>query len=147
VSDSPTCKQQKTAKEEEAPSSLLSLPMETLQYCIAFVGKGHYQFVGSICKQINKIYANEDKDMKVTFWSNVAVSRNLVELCFKDHQKVGQRIYEIRSMVAKISEVAAKLGNVKVFKWALWNEYFHDNYWNADMFIDVAENGHIKIWN
>jgi hypothetical protein len=72
MSDSPTCKQQKTAKEEEAPNSLLSLLKETLQYCIAFVGKGHYQFVGSIYKQINKIYANEVKDMKVTFWSNVA---------------------------------------------------------------------------
>jgi hypothetical protein len=95
MSDSATCKQQKTAKEEEVPNSLLSLLMETLQYCIAFVGKGHFQFVGSICKQINKIYANEDKDMKVTFWSNVAVGRNLVELCFKDHQKLRQRIYEI----------------------------------------------------
>jgi hypothetical protein len=41
MSDSPTCKQQKTAKEEEAPNSLLSLPIETLQYCISFVGKGH----------------------------------------------------------------------------------------------------------
>jgi hypothetical protein len=78
--------------------------------------------VGSICKQINKIYANEDEDMKLTFWSNVAVSRYLAELCLKDHQKLGQRIYEIQSMVAKISKVAAKLGNVKGFKWALWNE-------------------------
>jgi hypothetical protein len=42
MSDSPTCKQQKTAKEEEAPNSLLSLLMETLQYCIAFLRKGHY---------------------------------------------------------------------------------------------------------
>jgi hypothetical protein len=90
MSDSPTCcKQQKTVKEEDAPNSLLSLLVETLQYCIAFLGKGHYQFVGSICQQINKIYANEDKDMKVTFWSNVAVSRNLAELCFKDYQKLG----------------------------------------------------------
>jgi hypothetical protein len=89
MSDPSTWKQQKTVKEEEVPRSLLSLPMETLQLCIAFVGKGHYRFVGSICKQINKIYANEDEDMKVTFWSNVAVSRNLVELCFKDHQKLG----------------------------------------------------------
>jgi hypothetical protein len=48
-------------------------------------------------------------------------------------------------MVSNIGEVAAKLGNVKVFKWALWNEYFHHNYWNADTFIDVAENRHIKI--
>jgi hypothetical protein len=145
MSDSPTCKQQKTAKEEEAPNNLLSLPMETLQYCIAFLRKGHYRFVGSICKQFNKIYANEDKDMKVTFWSNVAVSRNLVELCLKDHQKLGRRIYEIQNMVAKISEVATKSGNVKVFKWALWNEYFHEEYWDDDVFVDIAENGHIKI--
>jgi hypothetical protein len=145
MSDSPTCKQQKTAKEEEAPNSLLSLPIETLQYCIAFVGKGHYRFVGSVCKQINKIYANEDEDMKVTFWSNVAVNRNLAKLCFKDHQKLGRRIYEMRSMVANISEAAAKSGNVKVFKWALWNEYFDDNYWTEEIFQDVAENGHIKI--
>jgi hypothetical protein len=54
-----------------------------------FVGQGHYGFVGSVCKQINKIYANEDEDMKVTFSSNVAVSRNLAELCLKDHQKLG----------------------------------------------------------
>jgi hypothetical protein len=67
MSDSPTCKQQNTVKVEEAPNSLLSLPMETLQYCISFVGKGHYQFVGSICKQINKIYANEDKTWKSPF--------------------------------------------------------------------------------
>jgi uncharacterized protein YuzE len=115
-----------------------------LASCIAFVGKGHYRFVGSICKQINKIYANEE-DMKLTFWSNVAVSRDLMELCLKDHQKLGQRICQIQSMVAKIGEVAAKSGNVKVFKWALWNEYFHEDHWNEDIFIDVAENGHIKI--
>ena len=90
MSDSPTCKQQKTAKEEEAPNSLLSLPKEVLQYCISFVGKGHYRFVGSICKQINKIYGNEDEDMKETFWSNVAVSKDLAELCLQDHQKLGQ---------------------------------------------------------
>ncbi len=67
MSDSPTCKQQKTAKEDEAPNSLLSLPKEILQYCIAFVGKGHYQFVGSVCKQINKVYANEHKGSKKQF--------------------------------------------------------------------------------
>jgi hypothetical protein len=145
MSDSPTCKQQKTAKEEEAPNSLLSLPIETLQYCIAFVGKGHYRFVGSVCKQINKIYANEDEDMKVTFWSNVAVNRNLAKLCVKDHQKLGRRIWEMRRMVANIGEAAAKSGNVNVFKWALWNEYFHENDWDHHIFIDVAENGHIKI--
>jgi hypothetical protein len=142
LSDSPTCKQQKTAKEEEAPNSLLSLLMETLQYCIAFLRKGHYRFVGSICKQFKKIYANVDQDMKVTFWSYVAVSRNLAELCLKDHQKLGRRIYEIRSMVAKIGEVAAKSGNVKVFKWALWNEYFHEEYWDDD----VAIHRHCRKW-
>jgi hypothetical protein len=47
--------------------------------------------------------------MKVTFSSNVAVSRNLAELCLKDHQKLGWRIYEIQTMVAKIGKVAAKL--------------------------------------
>jgi hypothetical protein len=39
----------------------------------------------------------------------------LAELCFKDHEKLGRRIYEMRSMVANIGEVAAKSGNVKVF--------------------------------
>jgi hypothetical protein len=48
-------------------------------------------------------------------------------------------------MVANIGEVAAKAGNEKVFKWALWNEYFHSNNWDDDIFIDVAENGHMKI--
>jgi hypothetical protein len=48
-------------------------------------------------------------------------------------------------MVANISEVAAKLGNVKVFRWALWNEYFHEEYWDDNIFVDIAENGHIKI--
>jgi hypothetical protein len=67
MSDSPTCKQQKTAKEEEAPNSLLSLPKEILHCCVAFVGKGHYQFVGSICKQINKIYENAHNGDKKPF--------------------------------------------------------------------------------
>jgi hypothetical protein len=99
MSDSPSHKRQQTVKDEEVPNppnSLLSLPNEILQSCISFVGKGHYRFVGSICKRINKIYAkNEDEDMKLTFWSNVAVSRSLRELCLKDHQKLGQRIYQI----------------------------------------------------
>jgi hypothetical protein len=50
--------------------------------------------------------------MKVTFWSNVAVSRNLAKLCFKDHEKLGRRIYEMQSMVANIGEVIAKSGTV-----------------------------------
>jgi hypothetical protein len=48
-------------------------------------------------------------------------------------------------LLAKIAEVAAKSGNVKVFKWALWNKYFHEEYWDDDVFVDVTENGHIKI--
>jgi hypothetical protein len=67
IHDSPTCKQQKTAKEEEVSNSLLSLPKEILHYCVAFVGRGHYRFVGSVCKKINKIYANEHKDNKKPF--------------------------------------------------------------------------------
>jgi hypothetical protein len=76
-------------KEKEAPNSLLSLPKHILQYCIAFVGKGHYCYLGSVCKQINKIYANEDNEMKENFWSNVTVSKDLAELCLQDHQKLG----------------------------------------------------------
>jgi hypothetical protein len=87
MSDSPSHKRQQTAKDEEAPNSLLSLRNEILQYCILFVRKGHYCYVGSVCKWINKIYANEDDDMKETFWSNVAISTNLAELCLQDHQK------------------------------------------------------------
>jgi hypothetical protein len=54
-----------------------------------------------------------------------------------------QSMYEMQSMVANIGEVAAKSGNVKVFKWALWNEHFHEEYWDDDVFVE--ENGHIKI--
>jgi hypothetical protein len=45
-------------------------------------------------------------------------------------------------MVAQIGEVAAKSGNVKVFKWALWNEYFHEEYWDDD----VAIRRHCRKW-
>jgi hypothetical protein len=54
-----------------------------------FLRKGHYQFVGSVCKQINKIYANENEDMKTTIWRNVAVSEELAEMCLHDHRKLG----------------------------------------------------------
>jgi hypothetical protein len=67
ISDTPTHKWQKTGKEQEVPNSLLSLPKDILQYCISFVRKGHYQYVGSVCKQINKIYANDHEDIKKTF--------------------------------------------------------------------------------
>jgi hypothetical protein len=52
-------------------------------------------WVAFVNKQINKIYANEDEDMKLTFWSNVTVSKDLAELCLQDHQKLGQRRDEI----------------------------------------------------
>jgi hypothetical protein len=42
MSDSPTCKHLKTAKQEEVPNSLLSLFKVDLQYCISFLEKGHY---------------------------------------------------------------------------------------------------------
>jgi hypothetical protein len=58
--------------------------------------------VGSICKQINKIYGNEDENMKETFWSNVAISKDLAELCLQEHQKLGQRRDQILSMVDAI---------------------------------------------
>ena len=112
MSDSPTCKQQKTAKEEEAPKNLLSLLIEMLQYCISFVGKGHYRFVGSICKRINKIYANEDEDMKLTFWSNVAVSKDLAELCLQDHQKLGRTQNEIPDLFLDV----ARKGHLRVLE-------------------------------
>jgi hypothetical protein len=113
--DSPTSKRQKTVKQEEAPNSLLALPNVVLQYCISFLGKGHYRFVGSVCKPFNRIYGNEDIDMKETFWSNVAVSTDLAELCLQDHQKLGQTQKEIRNMVDEIGKLAAKLGNEEVF--------------------------------
>jgi hypothetical protein len=34
----PTHKWQKTAKDEEVPNSLLSLPEDILDYCFSFVG-------------------------------------------------------------------------------------------------------------
>ena len=133
-------------KDEEAPNSLLSLPNEILQYCILFVGKGHYHYVGSVCKQINKIYANEDEDMKETFWSNVAVSKDLAELCLQDHQKLGQTQDEIWEMVNDIRKLAAKLGNEEVFKWAIQNDfYFMALFEDDDLFLDVARKGHLRV--
>ncbi len=127
------------------PNSLLALPQVVLQFCISFLGKGHDRFVGSVCKQINRIYGNEDKDMKETFWSNVAVSMDLAELCLQDHQQLQSTIYWIERMVDKIRESAARSGNVKVFKWALRNNFYSDGNWNDCLYKEVAENGHIKI--
>jgi hypothetical protein len=39
MSDSPTHKQQRTAKDEEVPISLLSLLKDILKYCVSFVRK------------------------------------------------------------------------------------------------------------
>jgi hypothetical protein len=108
MSDSPTRKQQKTAKQEEEPNSLLSLPKVVLQDCISFLGKGHYRFVGSVCKQINRIYGNED--VKQTFWSNVTVSMDLAELCLQDHQKLQGTQDKIWEMVDKIRKFGSKVG-------------------------------------
>ena len=129
MSDSPTCKQQKTAKEEEAPNSLLSLPKEILHCCVAFVGKGHYRFVGSVCKKINKIYENAHNDNKKTIWKHVAVSEDLAKMCMRDHKDLGRRRHEIKKMVNAIGLVAATSGNVQVFKWALWNNFYIEELW------------------
>ncbi len=84
---------------------------------------------------------NEDEDMKTTIWSIVAVSKDLAELCLQDHQKLGHPKYQIQSMVDTIGEVAAKSANVKVFKWALRNNFYCDEC----LYEEVTENGHIKI--
>ena len=102
--------------------------------------------MGSVSKQINKIYANKDENMKETFWSNVTVSTDLAELCLQDYQKLGQKRYQKRSMVDNIGELAARSGNEKVFKWALRNDfYIIETGDQSDVFVEAAENGHIKI--
>jgi hypothetical protein len=72
------------------------------------------------------------------------VSRDLTELCLQDHQKLGQTQDQMQSMVNVIKELAAKLGNEKVFKWALRNDFYIDKKWHSDVFKDVAENGHLS---
>jgi hypothetical protein len=49
---------------------------------------------GSVCERISKIYANEDEDMKLTFWSNLAVSTDLAELCLQGYQELAQIRYQ-----------------------------------------------------
>jgi hypothetical protein len=46
-------------------------------------------------------------------------------------------------MVDNIGEWATRSGNEKVFKWALRNGFCKDD--ESDVFIEAAENGHIKI--
>jgi hypothetical protein len=48
-------------------------------------------------------------------------------------------------MVDTIGEVAAKPGNIKVFKWTLRNNFYRDGDFNNCLNEEVAENGHIKI--
>jgi hypothetical protein len=48
-------------------------------------------------------------------------------------------------MFDEIGEVAAKSGNVKVFKWALRNNFYSDGNFNDCLYGEVAKNGHIKI--
>jgi hypothetical protein len=102
--------------------------------------------VGSVCKQINRIYGNEDEDMKETFWSNVTVSTDLAELCLQDHRKLGRTQMEIRNMVDEIGKLAAKLGNEEVFKWAIRNDfYFMELFEDENLFLDVAKKGHLRV--
>jgi hypothetical protein len=53
-------------------------------------------WVSSINK-INKIYGNEDENMKEAFWSNVAVCMDLAKLCLQDNQKLDEK--DIRNKV------------------------------------------------
>jgi hypothetical protein len=48
-------------------------------------------------------------------------------------------------MVDVIRESAAMSGNEKVLRWALRNDFYKDEDEQSDIFIDIAENGHIKI--
>jgi hypothetical protein len=49
-------------------------------------------------------------------------------------------------MVDNIAESAARLGNKKVFNWALRNDFYIIKTGDQlDVFIEAAENGHIKI--
>jgi hypothetical protein len=102
--------------------------------------------VGSICKKINKIYANEHNDNKKTIWKHVAVSEDLAKMCMHDHKNLGQRRNEIQKMVNAIGLVTATLGNVQVFKWALLNNFYIEELWRQyDVFHQVTNNGHIEI--
>jgi hypothetical protein len=60
--------------------------------------------VGSVCKKINNIYANEHEDSKNTIWKHVTISEDLAELCLQDHQQLGWRRNEIQSMINVIGE-------------------------------------------
>jgi hypothetical protein len=79
-------------------------------------------------------------------WKHVTISEDLARLCMHDHQNLGRRRNEIQKMVNTIGLVAATLGNVQVFKWALWNEFYIEELWRQyDIFHQVAKNGHIEV--
>ena len=102
--------------------------------------------MGSVCKIINKIYENAHNDNKKTIWKHVAVSEDLAKMFMREHKDLGRRRHEIQKMVNAIGLVAATLGNVQVFKWALWNNFYIEELWRQyDVFHQVTNNGHIEI--
>jgi predicted AAA+ superfamily ATPase len=49
-------------------------------------------------------------------------------------------------MVNAIGLVAATSGNIQVFKWALWNNFYIEDLWRQyEVFHQVAKNGRIEI--
>jgi hypothetical protein len=86
------------------------------------------------------------KTIKKTIWKHVTVSEDLATLCMRDHKNLGRRRNEIQKMVNTIGLVAATSGNVQVFKWALWNNFYIEDLWRQyEVFHQVAKNGHIQV--
>jgi hypothetical protein len=84
--------------------------------------------------------------VKKNIWNHVTVSEDSAELCLCNYQKLARKGNEIQRMVYAIVEVAAKLRNVKVFKWATYNDWYSEELARQyDVFLQVAENGHIKV--
>ena len=49
-------------------------------------------------------------------------------------------------MLNAIDQVAATLGHIQVFKWALWNDFYMEGLWRQyEVFMEAAENGHVNI--
>jgi hypothetical protein len=48
-------------------------------------------------------------------------------------------------MVDAIRELAAKLGNENVFKWAIRNNFYTEANFQGDLFQDIGKNGHLKV--
>jgi hypothetical protein len=84
--------------------------------------------------------------MKLTFWSNVTVIMDLVDLCLRDYQELGQKRYLKWSMVDNIGEWAASSRNEKVFKWVLRNDFYIDETGEQyGVFVEATQNGHVQI--